>query len=141
LAATGLVHEAYIRLAGADVDWQDRAHFLSVAARQMRRILVDRAKNRRRQKRGSGAEKLGLEGVVIAAAELPIGVTAVDEALGQLAAFDPRKCEIIELVYFGGLNITETSEALSISPATIHRELKMAKAWLCAQLKSRGEET
>jgi RNA polymerase sigma factor (TIGR02999 family) len=135
LAATALVHEAYVRLAGADVEWQDRVHFFAVAARQMRRILVDHAKSRRRGKRGAGADRVALEDVQLAAPQLPVDVIAVDEALTRLAAFDPRKCEVIELLYFGGLTVEETGAELRISPATVHRELKMAKAWLHTQLK------
>jgi RNA polymerase sigma factor (TIGR02999 family) len=134
IAATALVHEAYIRLADAEVDWKDRVHFFAVAARQMRRILVDRAKSRRRLKRGAGNDLVPLDAVTLVTPELSIDVIAVDSALTRLAAFDSRKAEIIELLYFGGLTVPETAEALAISEATVHRELKMAKAWLHAQL-------
>ena len=143
LAATALVHEAYIRLAGAEIEWKDRVHFFAVAARQMRRILVDHAKSRRRIKRGAGAERVALEDVTLATPGLSVDVIAVDSALVRLAEFDPRKAEVIELLYFGGMTVPETSEALAISEATVHRELKMAKAWLHAQLSppSAGTES
>jgi RNA polymerase sigma factor (TIGR02999 family) len=135
LAATALVHEAYIRLAEADVPWQNRVHFFAVAARQMRRILVDHAKARGRGKRGGGAEKSSLDDVTLVSPELPVDVIAVDEALEQLATFDERKSRIIELMYFGGLTAEEIAEAVGISVPTVNRELKIAKAWLHTRLK------
>jgi RNA polymerase sigma factor (TIGR02999 family) len=135
LAATALVHEAYLRLVGSDMDWNGRVHFFAVAARQMRHILVDHAKSRHRLKRGSGAEKIPLENVTLAYEDKPLDVIAVDKALTQLAEFDQRKSEIIELLYFGGLTFEETGEAVGASVATVQRELKIAKAWLHAQLK------
>jgi len=135
LAATALVHEAYLRLAGADIEWQDRVHFFAVAARQMRRILVDHAKARGRDKRGGGDQHIPWEDAVMVASETPIDVVAVDQALQRLATFDARKSEIVELVYFGGLTVDEVAQALAISVATVHRDLKMAKAWLHTQLK------
>ena len=138
LVATALVHEAYLRLAGADVEWQDRVHFFAIAARQMRRILVDHAKARRREKRGGGAGRVDLEDVTLATPEIQVDVMAVDSALTRLSEFDPRKAELIELLYFGGLTVEEAAESRSISPATVHRELKMAKAWLHAQLRPKG---
>jgi len=140
LAATALVHEAYIRLAGAEVEWKDRVHFFAVAARQMRRVLVDRAKSRHRMKRGAGAEQVPIENVTLVTPEMSVDVIAVDSALTRLAAFDQRKADVIEFLYFGGMTVPETAEALAISEATVHRELKMAKAWLYAQLTSGEEE-
>jgi RNA polymerase sigma-70 factor (ECF subfamily) len=139
LAATALVHEAYIRLAGADVEWRDRVHFYAVAATQMRRILVDYAKSRGREKRGAGADRVDLDDVALVSPELPVSVIDVDEALTRLAAFDPRKCQVIELLYFGGLTVEEAAVELAISVATVHRELKVAKGWLYAQLKTPGD--
>lgn len=135
LQTTALVHEAYIRLAGSDVDWRDRVHFFALAARLMRRILVDHAKADQRVKRGSGAARLSLDDVALVAAEPSSDLVALDEALDRLAAIDQRKCEVVELHYFGGLNYDETAEALKISAATVHRELQFAKAWLRCELE------
>jgi len=135
LAATALVHEAYLRLAGSEVDWKDRVHFFAVAARQMRYILVDHAKARHSFKRGSGGERIPVEDVTLAYEDKPVDVIAVDEALARLAEFDHRKSEIVELLYFGGLTLEETGEAVGASIATVQRELKIAKAWLHNQLK------
>jgi RNA polymerase sigma-70 factor (ECF subfamily) len=132
LSATALVHEAYLQLAGAEMDWQDRVNFFAVAAHQMRRILVDHARTRHRLKRGGGGRRVDLDQVTLAAPEVLGDVVAVDEALNRLAVFDPRKSRIVELVYFGGMTTEETSVALAVSAATVNRELKMAKAWLHA---------
>ena len=139
LVATALVHEAYLRLAGADVDWRDRVHFFAVAAKQMRYILVDHAKSRGRIKRGSGGGQVSLDDVTLAYEEAPLDVIAVDEALKRLAEFDARKSEAVELLYFGGLTYEETAEAMGTSVATVQRELKIAKAWLHTQLKGGGK--
>jgi RNA polymerase sigma factor (TIGR02999 family) len=130
LRATALVHEAYLRLAGAETDWQDRVQFYAVAARMMRRILVDHARARSRQKRGSGAEKVSLDEAIMVGEESSLDLVDLDEALQRLAEFDERKSQIIELLFFGGLTCEESAAALNISPATLHRELKLAKAWL-----------
>ncbi len=130
LRATALVHEAYLRLAGAETDWQDRVQFYAVAARMMRRILVDHARARSRQKRGSGAEKVSLDEAIMVGAENSLDLVDLDEALQKLAELDPRKSQIVELLFFGGLTTEESAAALNISPATLHRELKLAKAWL-----------
>ncbi|MFY9676651.1 MAG: sigma-70 family RNA polymerase sigma factor [Terriglobales bacterium] len=134
LRATALVHEAYLRLVDADVDWQDRVHFFAFSARLVRRILVDHAKAGRRQKRGSGAETISLDQAVMIGPQMTGGIVALDMALQKLAELDARKCEIIELLCFGGLTYDEAAAALKISPATIHRELKLAKAWLHREL-------
>jgi len=134
LPATALVHEAYLRLAGAEVEWQDRVHFFAVAARQMRYILVDRAKARRRIKRGGG-DPVELESVTLATPELSVDVLTVDAALTRLAEFDSRKADVVELFYFGGMTADEIAGALGVSVATVNRELKMAKAWLHAELR------
>jgi RNA polymerase sigma factor (TIGR02999 family) len=134
LRATALVHEAYLRLAGADTDWQDRVQFYAVAARTMRRILVDHARSNGRQKRGSGAEKVSLDEAIHVGEETSLDLVDLDEALERLAALDPRKSQIIELLFFGGLTTEESAAALGISPATLHRDLKMAKAWLYREL-------
>ena len=134
LPATALVHEAYLRLVGSDVSWNDRVHFYAVASRVMRRILVDHAKASQRDKRGGGAVKVPLEDAVAVAAQTPSSIVSLDEALERLAARDKRKSEIVELLFFGGMTYDETAEALGVSAATVHRELKMAKAWLHGEL-------
>ena len=134
LRATDLVHEAYLRLMGANVDWQDRIHFYAVAARIMRRILVDYATSHGRQKRGGGAERIPLDESVVIGPEAETIVVELDQALDRLAANDPRKSEIVQLLFFGGMTYDETAAALEISPATVHRELKLAKAWLYREL-------
>jgi RNA polymerase sigma factor (TIGR02999 family) len=134
MRATELVHEAYLHLMGANVDWQDRIHFYAVAARVMRRILVDYAKNRGRQKRGGGVERVPLDESVVIGSEAETILVELDEALERLAANDRRKSEIVQLLFFGGMTYDETAAALEISPATVHRELKMAKAWLYREL-------
>jgi RNA polymerase sigma factor (TIGR02999 family) len=134
LRATDLVHEAYVRLVDADVAWQDRVHFFAVSARLLRRILVDHAKSHNRQKRGGGAEKIPLDEAVMIGPQRTGGIVELDEALQRLAVLDHRKSELIELLFFGGLTYDEAAAALKISPATVHRELKMAKAWLHHEL-------
>jgi RNA polymerase sigma-70 factor, ECF subfamily len=138
LRATALVNEAYLRLVDADVAWQDRVHFFAVSARLLRRILVDHAKANHRQKRGGGAEVVELDEAVMIGPRCEQGtrggIMELDLALQRLAALDPRKSELIELLCFGGLTYDEAAEALKISPATVHRELKLAKAWLHREL-------
>ncbi len=134
LQPTALVHEAYARLVDADVAWQDRAHFVAVAARTMRRILVDHARARMRQKRGGGARAVTMEEGLVAVPETPEALVALDAAMEQLAAVDSRKADVVELHFFGGLTYAETAEALGISAATVDRDLRMAKAWLFREL-------
>lgn len=139
LQATALVNEAYLHLIDMDVGWQNRAHFFAVAARLMRRLLVDHAKAHRRAKRGSGGRKLSLDEALDVSVEPASDVLALDEALNRLATLDPRKSQIIELHFFGGLSNEETAEALGLSRATVQRELRLAKAWLNHELKSSDE--
>lgn len=135
LQTTGLVNEAFIRMAGMDVPWADRAHFYAVAARLMRRILVDYAKARRSDKRGGGERPSTLEEVRIAASDAPpADILAIDEALARLAEIDARKCDVVVLHFFGGLTYDETAEALGVSPATVHRDLRLGRAWLLNEL-------
>lgn len=134
LQTHALVSEAYMRLIGADVSWQDKAHFMAVAARTMRRVLVDHARSRRRQKRGGGAVKVELEDVAAVISGPSVDVLDLHDVLERLAAFDPRKASIVELHFFGGLSYDETAEAVGVSPATVDRELRMAKAWLRHEL-------
>jgi RNA polymerase sigma factor (TIGR02999 family) len=135
LQATAVVHEAFLRLAGSDVEWRDRAHFLAIAASTMRRILVDHARSNRRDRRGGGAVAFSLEEAIVVSSEPDAQVVRLDDALTALAALDERKARILEFMYFGGLTYAETAEALAISEATVHRELKMAKAWLRHELR------
>ncbi len=139
LQATALVHEAYMRLAGSDVSWQDRVHFYAVAARVMRHILVDHAKAQKRQKRGGDFEHVPFDQAIAVGPDMPSGLLELDASLQRLAARDSRKSQIVELMFFGGLTYDETAAALSISPATVHRELRMAKAWLHRELAHSGE--
>jgi len=134
LRATDLVHEAYVRLVDSDVAWQDRVHFFAVSARLLRRILVDHAKARNRQKRGGEFHKIPIDEAVMVGPESDKSLVELDEALQRLAAQDQRKSDLIELLFFGGLTYDETAAALQISPATVHRELTLAKAWLYREL-------
>lgn len=134
LRATALVHEAYLRLMDANVPWQDRVHFYAVAARVLRRVLVEHARSHNRQKRGGGAEVVELDEAVVVGPSASLIVIELDEALVRLAEHDSRKSEIIQMLFFGGMTYDEAAAALDISPATIHRELKLAKAWLHREL-------
>jgi RNA polymerase sigma-70 factor, ECF subfamily len=134
LQATALVHEAYLRLVDLQgVGWRDRGHFFAVAARMMRRILVDFARARAYQKRDGGA-RVSLEEAVTVTEHAGAELLSLDEALNRLAAIDDRKSRIVELRYFGGLRVEETAEALNISPETVMRDWRAAKAWLYLQL-------
>jgi len=130
LQPTALVHEAYLHLIGADVDWQSRAHFFALAARQMRNILVNHALARRAAKRGGGGCAVSLDEAQDVAGAHVTEVTDIDEALTRLAQFDERKSRILELHYFGGLTYEEMAEALGLSTTTLHTELRLAKSWL-----------
>ena len=134
LQTTALVNEAYVRLADADLSLDNRRHFYATAARCMRRILVDHARQRQRQKRGAAIEKVSLDDVAVAQLEPTVDLLALDEALGRLAHFDPRKARVVELFYFGGLAYDDIASVEQISTATVHRDLRMAKAWLSQQL-------
>ena len=139
LQATALVNEAYIRLIDMKVSWQDRAHFFAVAARLMRRLLVDHARAHHRVKRDSGGPKISLDDAIEVSVTPASNLVALDEALTRLAEFDPRMSEIVELHFFGGLSNEQVAEALAISRATVQRKLRLAKAWLCHELQSREE--
>jgi RNA polymerase sigma factor (TIGR02999 family) len=142
LQTTALVNETYLRLKDLRLNWQDRAHFLAVAAQAMRRILVDEARRRNRDKRGRGEPALPIHDLQLAE-EADSEVLALDDALLALAKFDRRKGQIIELRFFGGLTLAETAEVLTVSRSTVERELKIAKAWLAKELTetSPGVET
>jgi len=134
LQATALVHEAYLRLAGSENPWQDRAHFFAVAAGTMRRILVDHARARSAAKRGGGEAAVTLDEALMVSEGPREDLLLLDSALEKLAAFDPRKSRVVELRYFGGLNAQEIGEVLGIGTATVQRDLRMARAWLHREL-------
>lgn len=136
LQPTALVHEAYLRLIGQDrVEWKNRGHFFAVAAQAMRRILVDHAKHRNREKRGGAFEDLRIENELdIAATSRNVDVEALDEALSRLAAIDPDQERLVELRFFAGLSLEDAAAAMSISRATAAREWQVAKAWLYREL-------
>ena len=138
LRTTALVHEAYVRLVGTEVEWEGSGHFMRVAARAMRRVLVDHARARKSQKRGGGAPAIALDMLsgVLPDASRPDDVIELDEALERLIALEERKGRAIELHYFGGLSYEEVAEALEVSPATVHRDMRMAKAWLFKELRN-----
>lgn len=135
LQPTALVNEAYLRLINVHrIQWQNRAHFIAMAARTMRRILVDSARARGNEKRGGGFEKVPLDDVALGPAISEIDVLRVDEALQALAAIYPRPHDVVELRFFGGLTIDETAEVLGISPDTVKRDWRFAKLWLVREL-------
>ena len=129
LPATALVHEAFFRLVDVDVAWQNRAHFFAVSARVLRRVLVEHAKTRNRQKRGGGLQNVPLDEALMLGPDASEIVTDLDEALNRLALQDESKSDLIQPMFFGGLTYDEVAEALAISPATVHCELRLAKAW------------
>lgn len=137
LQATALVHEAYVRLVGADVDWRDRAHFFALAATTMRRVLVDHARARGAGKRGAGSPVVSLDRTDIDLAADggdAVELIALDQALEELERQDARKARVVEAHVFGGLTYREIGEALGISEATVDRDLRMARAWLARAL-------
>ena len=138
LQGTALVHEAFIRLVGqSGLEWQSRSHFIGVAARLMRQILVDHARKHTAAKRGGGEQPLSIEEAAVFSPQRAANLIALDEALQALAQFDPRKSRIIELRYFGGLSIEEIGEVESIAVATVRRQMRTAEAWLHREMSSR----
>jgi RNA polymerase sigma factor (TIGR02999 family) len=136
LQATALVNEVYLRLVDQrQVDWQNRAHFFAIAARLMRRILVDHARSRLVAKRGGGAMQISFDEAAILSPERSAEIVALDDALANLAAMDRRKSQVVELRFFGGLSVEETARALNISPNTVLRDWSTAKAWLYRELR------
>ena len=136
LQATALVNEAYVRLIDIkQVNWQDRTHFFAMSSRLMRRILVDFARSKGYQKRGGGAHKVSLDEALIITQEPGQDLIALDDALTALAAFDPRKAQVVEMKFFGGLSVEETADALKVSVETVMRDWKFAKVWLLRELK------
>jgi RNA polymerase sigma factor (TIGR02999 family) len=136
LQVTALVNEAFLRLTGArQLRWQDRAHFLGIAARLMRRVLVDHARARGFQKRGGGRQQVTLDEALVVSSEPAVQLLDLDRALEALAAADPRKGRVIELRFFGGLSVEETAEVLHISTDTVKRDWRLAKLWLLREME------
>lgn len=137
LSPTSLVHEAYVRMAGGDLTLEDRSHFLALAAREMRRVLVEHARSRNREKRGgANRQRVTLDDAHRIAESNAVDMLAVEEALGRLGEVDPRKAQLVDLMCFGGLTIEESATILKISTATVGREWRMVRAWLQCELKS-----
>jgi len=140
LQPTALIHEVYLRMVGENLpQWQNRAHFFAIASRAMRQILVDHARRRGAIKRGDGVADLSLEEALVLAESESGDLLALDEALSKLAAFDERKCKIVEMRYFGGCTVEETAEALGVAAITVIRETRVAEAWLRRAMQ--GEES
>ncbi len=135
LETTALVNEAYLRLIEQKgMKWQNRAHFFAISAQLMRRILVSMARARQADKRGGEARQVSLDEALVISEERAAELVALDEAMNELAALDPRRTRVVELRYFGGLSVEETAEVLKISPETVMRDWKRAKAWLYTEL-------
>jgi RNA polymerase sigma factor (TIGR02999 family) len=135
LQATALVNEVYLRLVDAEkITWHDRAHFFAIAARTMRSILVDHARAQRSQKRGGTHEHVALDDALVIHREPEVDLVALDDALNTLAAMDVRRSSVVEMRFFGGLSVEETAEVLEVSPETVMRDWKVAKAWLMREL-------
>ena len=135
LQSTALVHEAFVRLVGTNPpEWQNRAHFYGVTARLMRQVLVDHARTHRAEKRGGDSLKLTLDEGLVGAGKRDFDILALDDALNQLALISPQQSQIVELRFFSGLSIEETSEVLAISPATVKRHWTVARAWLFREM-------
>ena len=136
LQTTALINEAFVRLVDArQVRWQDRAHFLGIAARLMRRVLVDHARSRGYKKRGGEAQRISFAETLAVSPEPDFNLLALDRALERLAAVDPRKVRVVEMRYFGGLTVEETAEALHVSSDTVKRDWRLAKLWLLRDLE------
>jgi RNA polymerase sigma-70 factor, ECF subfamily len=135
LQTTGLINELYLRLTDLKgIDWQNRAHFFALCARQMRRILTDQARAQQAHKRGGGVRALSLDVAPVVCPESRGDLLAVDDALNALAKTDSRKSQVVELRFFGGLSVEETAAVLKVSPETVVRDWRLAKAWLLREL-------
>jgi RNA polymerase sigma factor (TIGR02999 family) len=139
LQATALVHEAFLRLAGAGTPWHDERHFVGIAARSMRQILVERARARGAQKRWAALDRVTMSAALAVAADPESVLPSLDEALTRLEAIDPEQARIVELRYFVGLSIEETAAALDMSPATLKRRWALARAWLFRELSNESQ--
>jgi RNA polymerase sigma factor (TIGR02999 family) len=136
LQTTALVNEAFLRLINARcLDWQDRAHFLGMSARVMRRILVDHARTRGYRKRGADLQRVVLQEDLLVSLEPSVDIVALDRALEVLAAVDPRKSRVVEMRFFAGLTVEETADALHVSSDTVKRDWRLAKLWLLRELE------
>jgi len=141
LQTTALINEAWLRLIDwKQVSWQNRAHFFGVSARLMRYILVGFARARKQQKRGGGIQEVSLDEAAVISADRGSDLVALDDALQTLARYDPRKCQIVELRFFGGLSVEEAAEVMNLAPITIMREWNKAKAWLYQELSEEGSD-
>ena len=139
LQTTALLNEAYLQLTDkTQPSWQNRTHFMAVAAQLMRRIMVDHARARHALKRGAGAIRVTLDETAWVTEERAEELLALDEALEKLAEFDRRRCEIVEMRYFGGLTVEEIADVLKVHPNTVMRDWRAAKAWLYAELTTEG---
>src|SRR5262245_42326647 len=139
LQATALVNEVFLRFAHpTKLRWQDRAHFIGIAARLMRRVLVDHARSRGSRKRGGAVHQVPLDEARLVTPEMPLDVIAVDRALEAFAKIDPRKSQIVELRFFGGLTVEETADVLGISVETVKRDWRVAKLWLTRELQGKA---
>ena len=142
LQTTALINELYLRLSDLKlIDWQSRAHFFALCARQMRRILTDQARARRSDKRGGGAQSVSLDAVPVVAPEASADLASVDDALTRLAKVDERKSRVVEMRFFGGLSVEETAEVLRVSPETVARDWRLAKAWLLREMSGERNES
>src|SRR5580658_6102792 len=142
LQTTALVNEVYLRLVDIQaVNWQDRAHFFAISARMMRRILTDFARARNYQKRGAGALQVSLDEGLMVTPEKDADIMALDAALTQFSALYPRQAQVVELRFFGGLEVEEIAEALKVSPVTVKRDWRFAKAWLLKSLSAESVST
>ena len=140
LQATALVHEAYLRLIEQRlVSWQNRAHFYAISAQMMRRILVDRARARNYEKRGGAVGRISLDESLVMQPEREPNLVALDDALKSLALIDPRKSQVVEMRYFGGLTVEESAEVLKVSVDTVMRDWKLAKVWLLRELSKNSD--
>jgi RNA polymerase sigma factor (TIGR02999 family) len=141
LQATALVHEAYVRLVGAGQEqcWDSRGHFFAAAAEAMRRILIDRTRAKRSEKRGGARKRLAIDAIDLATTATPDQLLALDEALAKLADADPAAARLVELRYFAGLTVEEAGNALGISTATAYRHWNYARAWLHSELRGTAE--
>jgi RNA polymerase sigma factor (TIGR02999 family) len=141
LQTTALINELYLHLSDLkQIDWQNRAHFFALCARQMRRILIDQARARRSHKRGDGAQAISLDDVLTISPQPSAVLVAVDDALNELAKVDERKSQVVVLRFFGGLSVEETAEALTVSPDTVARDWRLAKAWLKRELRGKKSD-
>ena len=138
---TEIVHQAYIQLIDAEVDWQDRAHFYAIASQVMRRVLIDQARARNRQKRGGKEERVTYDEALAKVPDLDADLLDLDRALEKLALEDERKARILECHFFAGMTYDEIAETLSISPATVDRDLRFAKAWVYREITAEDTDT